>query len=119
LAALQGAGLPVVALLVWPWELSGPRLIAYLLSWCIPAGVSALELGFERRRGWGLIVFLAVAGFDLISTGIGLHSWGLARGLAVETVIGLGVLGLVAFGLTFLPERIAGYCVRELRGLLG
>jgi hypothetical protein len=114
LLALQGAGLAVQARLAWPWELSTPQLLA----WLIPAGVSALELGFERRRGWGLLVFVGVAALDLVTTAIGLHAWGQARSLPLDTVIGLGLLGLVALALTFLPERIAGYCVRSIWAVL-
>ena len=70
LLALASLGLPVQAAIGWPWEIGGEAL----LSWLIPLGVSALEVGFARRaRGWPLVVFILVAGIDFISTVIGVH----------------------------------------------
>jgi hypothetical protein len=117
--ALAALGLPVQAVLAWPWELSGVAL----LSWAIPLGAEAIEQVFFGERGWMLAVFLPVAGINVLATGYGLwvafagrSGFGqtLAPGSpALWTIAVVGGLGL-AFG----PGRLVLAATRALVALV-
>jgi hypothetical protein len=109
LAALHDWGLPVAVAIDWPWKLSG----AALASWLVPVAVSALEMGFDRRRGPALLAFIGVSVFDLTTTGLGLFAWADVRFKVAAELVIAGV-ALVAFGLTFAPERGLRHAVTEL-----
>lgn len=119
LAALHDVYPPIVALVDWPWALSGTALAC----WIIPAIVSALEYGSWRRRGLSLLVFIVVFGFDMVSSAIGARAY--LHGLVVmgtrlsvpltpENWPVLIIILLASGGLSLLPELIMKHMSGEL-----
>lgn len=121
LVALAELGLPVVAAIGWPWELSA----AALAAWLIPVGVEAIEQVFfpTRARGWRLALFLAVAGLNVAAVSYGL--WVAFAGAGVfglQLAEGSRALWAVTIGgglaLAFLPGRLALAALRALLDLV-
>jgi hypothetical protein len=92
--------------------------------WLIPAGISAIELRWWPRSLSDVkaLSFAAISGLDMLSTFYGLVVWSAGRFLPLGTgyVIphsggGLIVPALLcSIALTFVPERIALWALREL-----
>lgn len=121
LVALAELGLPVVAAIGWPWELSA----AALAAWLIPVGVEAIEQVFfpTRARGWRLALFLSVAGLNVAAVSYGL--WVAFAGAGVfglQLAEGSRALWAVTIGgglaLAFLPGRLALAALRALLDLV-
>jgi len=121
LVALAEMGLPIVAAIGWPWELSA----AALAAWLIPVGVEAIEQVFfpTRARGWRLALFLAVAGLNVAAVSYGL--WVAFAGAGVfglQLAEGSRALWAVTIGgglaLAFLPGRLALAALRALLDLV-
>jgi hypothetical protein len=113
LVALAALGLPIVAVVDWPWLLAPTALLA----WGIPFGVEVIEQVFLGRRGWPLLVFAGVAGLNALATGYGLWTdlagrtaWLAAESIGLWSIAVLGGL-VLAFG----PGRLL---VRALTALI-
>ena len=99
-----------------------------LWKWAIPAGISAVELRWwprARLTEFHFIIFTLVAGVDLLSTAYGVVAWARGRLLPLGSGIMVPSEGVeliipalvVSLGLTFGPERIALWSLRELRAI--
>ena len=113
LVALAAIGIPLERLGLWQWG--------------IPAGISLIELFWWPRDGSPakLSVFVAIAGVDLLSTLYGITRWSTGLFIPIGTGYALPKEGagllvpatLFSVVLTFLPERMAVWSLRELRAI--
>jgi hypothetical protein len=111
LDALRLLGVPVSMTMVVPTDAETWRP---WLWWLIPVGVSLIEFQAGRLQGTSRMIWWFVAGFDLLSTFFGLREWidgrifyGLVGHgtLSVENIPTLVALGILAWVLTFQPEK--------------
>jgi hypothetical protein len=119
LLALKALGLPIVATIDWPWQLTS----AALLSWAIPLGIEAIEQVFFGERGWPLAVFAVVAIPNILATGFGIWTALEGRsGLGVTLAEGSPALAILAIGgglaLSFGPGRLVLAATRALWNLV-
>lgn len=113
LVALAAIGIPLERLGLWQWG--------------IPAGISLIELFWWPRDGSPakLSVFVAIAGVDLLSTLYGLLQWSAGLFIPIGTGYALPKEGagllvpatVFSLVLTFAPERLAVWSLRELRAI--
>jgi hypothetical protein len=113
LVALAAIGIPLERLGMWRWG--------------IPAGISLIELFWWPRDGSPakLSVFVAIAGIDLLSTLYGITQWSAGLFIPIGTGYALPQEGagllvpaiIFSLVLTFAPERMALWSLRELRAI--
>ena len=113
LVAVAALGIPLQNLGMW--------------QWMIPTGISVIELYWWPRDSSPakLSVFVAIAGVDLLSTLYGIIQWGAGLFIPIGTGYalpheGAGLLVpavLFSLVLTFAPERLAVWSLRELRAI--
>lgn len=112
LYCLRQVGIPLDALGTW--------------QWAIPGGVSTIQLWWWPRRRlaeYKVAIFGGVTALDLGSTLYGMIIWGSGRALPLAAGITLPKTGsglivpavIVSVLLTFIPERLALWALRELR----
>lgn len=114
LLALSGVGIPVATLGLW--------------AWCIPIGVTAVELRWwpdARLPGWAIWVFVIIGGLDFLSSVYGVYLWCAGRMLPLGPGVTIPTSGtwplvvavVAALVLTFAPERLMLWTLRMLYSL--
>jgi hypothetical protein len=103
LVALMNAGIPIKAVLGWPWQLTFNEV----LPWSIPLLIEVIEQRFLGAKGWGLAAFLIVSIPNACAAAYGIYvQLNIAAPLNIETDWTLMVLlGISGTLLAFVPGR--------------
>lgn len=112
LVACMNAGIPIKAVIGWPWQLTFDEV----LPWAIPVLIEVIEQRFLGAKGWGLAAFLLVSIPNACAAAYGIYAQlQIAAPLNIETNWTLMVLlGISGTLLAFVPGRGVMWALQAL-----